>query len=75
MQKVKTRENLKSGKRREAVSYPQGSSHKSVSRFLNRNILSQKGLARSIQSDAKQEPTTKIILPSKAIIWIEWKGR
>ena len=28
----------------------------------------QKGLAGSIQSDEKQEPTTCIILPSKAII-------
>ena len=28
----------------------------------------QKGLARNIQSDEKQGPTTKITLPSKAII-------
>ena len=29
--------------------------------------VGQKGLARNIQNDEKQEPTTKITLPSKAI--------
>ena len=66
MQKVKDKERI--WKSEEKSSYLQGSSHKNVNRFLNRNFGGQKGLTRNIQSDVKQEPTTKITLPSKAII-------
>ena len=54
--KVKDKENLKAA--REKESYLQKSSHKTVSRFLKRNFAGKKGLARSIQSDEKQRPTT-----------------
>ena len=53
---------------REKVNYLQGSSHKTVSLFLNRNFAGQKVLARNILNDEKQRPTTKITLSSKAII-------
>ena len=51
-----------------AASYLQGSSHTTVSWFPNWNFAGQKGLEWNIQSDEKQGPTTKIILPSKGII-------
>ena len=65
--KVKDIENLKSSKRK-AVSCLQGSFYKTVSWFLNWNLEDQKVLARNIQSDEKQVPIAKIILPSKTII-------
>ena len=40
-----------------AVSFLQGSSHKNVNRFINKNFAGQKRLARNIQSDEKQEHT------------------
>ena len=46
-------------------SYLHGSSHKTVSWFLNRNISGQKGLAWNIHSDEKQKHTTKTILLKK----------
>ena len=67
MPKVKDKEILKSSKRK-AVSYLQGSSHKTVSCFLKRNFAGQKGLARNIQSHEKQGPTAKITLPDNDII-------
>ena len=51
-----------------AVSDIQGSSHKTVNWFLNRNFTDQKGLEQNIQSDEKRDITTKITLPTKAII-------
>ena len=39
-----------------------------LSRFLKRNFAGKKGLARSIQSEEKQGPATKISLSSEAII-------
>ena len=57
MPKVKDKENLKSSKRK-GGSYLQRTSHKTVSSFLKRNVEDKKGLARSIQSDEKQGPTT-----------------
>ena len=67
MPKVKDKENLKSSKRK-GGSYLQRTSHKTVSSFLKRNVEDKKGLARSIQSDEKQGPTSKITLSRKAII-------
>ena len=67
MAKIKDREET-SKAAREKISYLQVSSLKTVSWFLNRNITGQKGLAWNIQSDKKQGLTTKITLPSKAII-------
>ena len=67
IQKVKDKENPKNSKRK-ADSYPQGSSHKTVSLLFNKNFEGQKGVTRNIQSDKKQGPTTKITLPSKAVI-------
>nr|KAF6374157.1 hypothetical protein mPipKuh1_009396 [Pipistrellus kuhlii] len=52
----------------QAASYLQGGTHIVVSGFLNRNYVGEKGVARNIQSDEQQEPTTRITLPSKAII-------
>ena len=64
MQKVKDKERIfkkkKKKKNRKAVTYLQGSSHKTVTWFLNRNFSNQKGSARNIQSDEKKGPTTKI---------------
>ena len=42
--KVKDKERIKSNKRK-AAGYPQGSSHKSVVRFLNRPFAGQEGFA------------------------------
>ena len=47
---------------REKQSYLQGSSHKTISWFLNGNFAGQKGLARNIHNEKKQGPTTKITL-------------
>ena len=67
MPKFKDKENLQSSKRKE-VSYLQGSSHKTVSCFLNRNFAGKKGLARNIRSHDKQGPTAKSALPIKVVI-------
>ena len=56
---TKVKENLKSSKKK-AFSYLQVSSHKTDSRFLNRNCAGQKRLAQNIQSGEEQRPTTKI---------------
>ena len=39
-----------------------------ASEYVKQILMDRKGQARSIQSDGKQGPTTKIILSSKAII-------
>ena len=68
MSKVKNKENLKSSKRK-GDSYLQRSSCKTVSWLISKETLQSRwGLARSIQSDEKQGPTSKITLSSKAII-------
>ena len=66
MPKVEDKEKILKAPR-EKQSYLQKTSHKTVSWFLKRNLTHTKGLARSIQSDEKQGPTTKITLSSKAI--------
>ena len=57
-------ENLKSSRGKETVTY------KGVPIRLSADFSKEalQGLARNIQSDEKQGPTTKITLPSKAII-------
>ena len=60
MPKVKDKQRILKAAREKLLSYLQGSSHKTVSWFLNRNFAGQKGLAQNIQSDDKQGPTTKI---------------
>ena len=62
-----TGENLRSSKRK-GHSYLQRSSHKTVSWFLKRDLTGKKGLEKSIPSHKRQGPTSKIALPSKAII-------
>ena len=57
MPKVKGKERILKAAR-EKQSYLQRSSHKIISSFLKRNFAGKKGLARSIQSDEKQGPTT-----------------
>ena len=57
MSKVKERENPKSSKRK-AESYLHGSSHKKLRQVLKRNFAGEKELARRIQRDEKQGPTT-----------------
>ena len=49
-------------------SYLQKSAHKTISWFLQRNLVGTKGLERSIQSHERQGTTSKITLSSKAII-------
>ena len=57
MSKVKDKERIFEAAR-EKQSYLQRHSHKTLSRFLKRNFAGKMGLARSIQSDEKQGPTT-----------------
>ena len=65
MPRVKDKESYK---QQEKSSYLLRSSHKTVSWFLKRCFAGKKGLSRSTQSDEKEGPTSKITLPSKAII-------
>ena len=61
MPKVKDKERiLKAARERREL---QGSFHRLLADFSKETLL-----ARSIQSDEKQGPTTKVTLPSKAII-------
>ena len=57
---------LKAAREKETVTY-KGMPHKTISGFLKRKLTGKKKLERSIQSQEKQGPTPKIILPSKAI--------
>ena len=70
MPKVKDKERILKAAREKFVS---GSSHKTGSWFLSKTFARQKELARNIQSDEKQVPIAKIILPSKTIIE-NWRG-
>ena len=63
--KVKDKERILRAARKE-VTYLKVSSHKIFSRFLNRNFVGQKGLARSIQLMKSKGPQPR--LPIKAII-------
>ena len=60
--KVKDKENLKSSKEK-AISFLQGTFYKTISLFLNRNIVGQKGSARNIRNDEKQKP--RLLYPAK----------
>ena len=62
--------NLKSSKKK-AVSYLQGSSHKTVSSFLKRNFAGQKGLARNSGSQERQGPIPRLCYPAKLSFRIE----
>ena len=53
----------------------QGKSHKVSSQFLSRNSASQNGAAQYISSDEREEPTTKITLPGKDLIWIQRRNQ
>ena len=53
----------------------QGNSHKVNSWFLSRNSTSQKGGARYIYSDEREEPTTKTTVPGKDLIQIRWRNQ
>ena len=53
----------------------QGNSHQAVSWFLNRNFTSQKGMAWYIQSDEREETTTKATLPSMTLLQIWWRNQ
>ena len=52
-----------------------GNSHQAISWFLNRTSTSQKGMAWYIQSDEREEPTIKNILPSKILLQIWWRNQ
>ena len=43
----------------------QGNSHRVICWFLNRNSTNQKGMARYISSDGREEPTTKKVYPTQ----------
>ena len=58
---------LKTAREKEKVTYKGVPIRPSVD-FSKRNFAGKKGLARSIQSDEKQGPTTKMTLSRKAII-------
>ena len=53
----------------------QGNSHQAISWFLNRNFISQKGMAWYIWNDEREEPTIKDILPSKTFLQIWWRNQ
>ena len=68
MPKVKDKENiLKATRGKQRVIY-KGVSIRLSADFSKETSQAKKGLARSIQSDEKQGPTTKITLSSQAII-------
>ena len=68
--KSKDKENIKSNKGK-ATNNIQGNTHKAISRFFSRNSAGQKGVACGIFKAMKgRKPTTKITLPSKALIHI-----
>ena len=53
----------------------QANVHQAISWFLNRNSTSQKGMAWYIQSDEREEPTTKNTLPSMTLLQIWWRNQ
>ena len=65
-QRLKTKKNFK--QQEKDSRYLHGSSHKTISWFLNRNISGQKELTQNIQSDEKREPTVKTTFPNKSTI-------
>ena len=66
--KIKDKETiLKTARRKERVTY-KGVPIRLSADFSKRNLIGKKGLERSIQSDERQGPTSKIILSSKAAI-------
>ena len=68
MSRVNNKERiLKAAREQQRVTYKGVPIRPSVD-FSKRNFAGKKGLARNIQSDVKQGPTTKITLLSKAII-------
>ena len=67
---LKINRNLK-GSKRETASNIQGSPNKAISRFLNRNIISQKGPAQNIPNAEKQGPATKLLYPARLSIKME----
>ena len=62
--KIKQKERIRSSKRK-GHSYLQKSSHRTVSRFLKRDLTGKKGLERSILSHERQGSTSKILYPAK----------
>ena len=60
---------------REKWQIVQGNSHQVISWFLNRNFISQKGMAWYIWNDEREEPTIKDILPSKTFLQIWWRNQ
>ena len=66
MPNFKDKERILSSKGKTS-SIVQGSSDKAISRFLNRNTTSHKGMARNIPSNEKQRTATKTTLPSRAL--------
>ena len=68
MPKIKDKERiLKAAREQQRVTYKGVPIRPSVD-FSKRNFAGKKGLARNIQSDVKQGPTTKITLSNKAVI-------
>ena len=71
IEKIKHKRSFKSSKRN-ATSYVQGHSHKTLSWLFSRKFAGQKGVAQYIQSEEMKNPKTKNTLPSKVIIQI-WR--
>ena len=63
LSKIKDKERILKEARGE--SYLQRSSHETISWFLKRNLAGKKGLERSVWSDKRQGPKSKITLSSK----------
>ena len=73
--KIKFKEkNIKSSKGK-ATNNIQGNPHKVIMWFFSRNSAGQKKMAKYSWSDEKGKPTTKVTLPSKAMIQIEWRNQ
>ena len=49
--------------------------HKAISWFFSRNSAGQKGVAGYIYSDERENPTSKIALPSKDLIQLRWRNQ
>ena len=68
MSKLKDKERiLKAAREKQIVTY-KGVPIRLSADFSKRNFAGKKGLARSIQSDEKPRPTSKITVSSKAIL-------
>ena len=66
--------NIKSNKGKQQITF-KGTPFRLSAHFLNRNSISQKGMAWYIKSGERKEPTTKNTLWSKTLLQIWWRNQ